>query len=152
MGQAPWSEQGPSGAGLEFQPCSFLPAPPGQVASPLSACFLTSDTGIATDPPSQPHCNVLEQCLAQGKALPNLPTRPHCQAHHRRITDPDPPGTGQCTREELRVAEAILPFLLLPPMEWKSYKSGAQNTPADREPQPVDPLAPALYHCSLSVG
>lgn len=27
--------------------------------------------------PSQPHCNVLEQCLAQGKALQNPSTGPH---------------------------------------------------------------------------
>lgn len=53
------------------------------------------------------------------------------------MADPDPPGTDSAPREELRVAEALLPFLLLSSMEWKSYKSGAQNTSVDREPQPV---------------
>lgn len=69
---------------------------------------------------------MLEQCLAQGEALQNLPKGPSSsplQENHR----PRPLPEQSAPREELRVAEAILPFFLLPPMECKSYKGGAQE-------------------------
>lgn len=50
----------------------------GQEASSPLACFLTYEIGVIIAPPSQPHSNVLEQCLAQGKALPS-PSTGHLQ-------------------------------------------------------------------------